>query len=155
MWRFSEKKRASVLAVKAHRMSPDDGWILATVGDCYLEQDEPKKAVACYERSIAVAPTEANGYTGMGDRHEYAKQFDQAEHWYREAMARAGGDSGGYERMIRMLAHHSDVMNNGAQIQELLERRNAVDPEGEYDIFLVTAQPGSRMDCPRRVWRMA
>ncbi len=57
--------------------------VLASVGDYWLAEQDADRAVTYYQRAIALAPREANGYTGMGDRFEKADQVDEAEAWYR------------------------------------------------------------------------
>ena len=135
MWRFSEMKRARRLLDQAKSLSPDDTWILSTVGDHQLKSGEPDQAEASYRRAIEIAPGDPSGYVGMGSRCEKEPALDQAEAWYRQAIARAAGDPAGYENLALLLAR-VDYRRNATQISDLMARRNAIDPEGEYDAYL-------------------
>jgi type III secretory pathway component EscV/tetratricopeptide (TPR) repeat protein len=142
LWRFLEKKRAQALLAEAERLAPADVMVLGVLGDWHAQDGNGEKAIACYRRAIEVAPGEANGYIGVGDAMEKEGAGDknersrQAEDWYRRAVAMAPGDGTGFDRLIRTLVRADAFRTNPSETLSLLERRIAVDPEGEFDAYL-------------------
>ena len=130
--RFSEPKRAAGLLAQAEQLGPSDVVVLATNGDQRVQQGNGKEATSYFNRAIDVAPTEANGYVGLGELSEKEDRVDDAAHWFTLAVEKAGGDVSGYDRLLGL---RSLVVKDHAAYMELLERRNAVDATGAYDAY--------------------
>ena len=145
LWRFVEKKRTAVMLAEAERLAPDDVSVLGTLGDLYAQQADGERAVRCYQRAIEVAPTDSNGYVGMGELLEKdeasakGQRSDEAEAWFRRAVTQAPGDATGFDRLIRLLVRTDAYRSDDTECLELLERRIAVEPEGEFDACLAIA----------------
>jgi type III secretory pathway component EscV/tetratricopeptide (TPR) repeat protein len=130
--RFSEPKRATALLARAEDLAPRDVVVLATVGDLHVKQGDAERAISYFNRAIEVAPTESNGYVSMGELSEKEDRVDDAARWYTQAIEKAGGDVSGYDRLLGL---RDLVVKDHVRYLELMERRNAVDPGGEYDAY--------------------
>ena len=136
---FEKPKQAGRSYAEAERLAPDDGLVLATLGDYWLGKDI-ERAAAYYRRAMETAPKSANGYTGMGDRFEKDGRLAEAETWYRKAISLAGGDSLGYNQLLRLLGRPENLKSREEEFLTLVETTLAVDPEGDYGTCLDTGQ---------------
>ena len=140
LWRFTERKRAAALLARADQVAPGDPMVLSTLGDLAAEQRDGERAVGYYARAIAAGPEECNGYVGMGEWSEKEEQRETAEKWFRQGIAKAAGESTSYDRLLRLLAGNDGLRKNRPVIDELMDRRLALDPEGEYDALLMMGE---------------
>ena len=136
LWRLKNPDQARVLFEEAEEMAPNDGVLLAAYGDYWLDKGDLEKAKGYYWRAVEIAPKIANGYVGMGDLSELNNQLEYAESWYREAISKAGGDSFGYDRLLRLLGRPTNLKNREKEFLAILEKRHSMDPDGEYDLYL-------------------
>ena len=137
LWRFFEKARAATLMEEAERIAPRDPFVLATAGDLASEQGNRDLAIQYFDRSIAASPTDANGYINMGDRFEKDGLSDDAEKWWRRATVEAPGEVSGHDRLLRRLVRLDALRKDRAAVDALLALRNQLDPEGEYDAYIL------------------
>jgi type III secretory pathway component EscV/tetratricopeptide (TPR) repeat protein len=136
LFRFGNPAKARPLFEEAAAIAPEDGWILASLGDYWQGEQNAAKAVALYQRAMEVAPDDPTGYVGMGDGCEKQGHVDEAEAWYRKAIALAGGDSLGYVRLLSVVGRPTNLTAHEDEFLTLLKKAIAVDPEGEYDVYL-------------------
>jgi type III secretory pathway component EscV/tetratricopeptide (TPR) repeat protein len=136
LWRLTKPLRARASLEEAKTMAADDGVVVASVGDYWLAEGNVDKAVKYFQRAMQFAPQESNGYVGMGSVCEQEGRLDEAETWYRQAISLDGGDSVGYERLLRLLGGPAKLAKHQDEFVSLIERRIAVDEDGEYDAYV-------------------
>lgn len=136
LWRFNEHPRARALLDEALALCPEDAFVLATQGDVALESGGKSEAQALYERAIAAGPTECNGYVGLGELHQKAGEFDAAREWFERGVREAPGEATSHERLMKLLGRKGELEDHREDIERLRVRRDAIDPEGEYDSLL-------------------
>jgi len=137
---FSDAAAALPRLEEAEKLVPNDGVVLAALGDYWRGQKEYQKAKAYYDRAIQAEPRTGNGYAGMGECFEEENRLDLAEEQYRKAISLAGGDSRGYDRMMQFLGRPEILAKREAEFSEMLSTRLAVEPEGAYDAYLEAGQ---------------
>ena len=146
LWWFENRTRAHARLQVAEKMAPEDGLVLATVGDCLQAERKLEKAANYYQRAIERSPRIASGYTGMGDRFkndeslEEAVRLDLAEEWYRKAISSAGGDSSGHGRLLELLGRPGKLEKHEQEFLALAQTRLNVDAEMEYSTHLEVGQ---------------
>ncbi len=135
-YRFDNASEAKPLFEEAATIAPDDGWVVASLADYWQGEGNIEKAAGLYQRAIELAPHDSNGYVGMGGQCEKDERYGEAEEWYRKAMALAGGDNGSYTRLLGLIGRKETLIDRQDEFRALLEKANAVDPEGSYDNYL-------------------
>lgn len=136
MWRFSERDRAGALLRDADALAPNDTFVLSTLGDLAMESGDAAAALPLYERAIEAGPGECNGYVGIAEMHLKEDRFDDAREWFDRAMRMAPGEASSYERMTKVLGRKGELQHHLEDVERLRVRREAIDPEGEYDALL-------------------
>ena len=134
--RFENPSRARTLFEEAETIAPGDGWIIASLGDYWLDQKDIERATGYYQRARDLAPKDAGGYVGMGDRFLKDGRLDEAEAWYRRTITAAGGDTAGYAGLLSVLGRTENFSTRDGDFRALLRTRIDVDPESEYQAYI-------------------
>lgn len=135
-YRFGNSSQAKLSFEEAAAIAPDDGRVVTCLADYWQGQGDAEKAAGLYQRAIELAPHDASGYIGLGKQCEKDGRFEQAEAWFRKAITLAGGDVNGYILLLGFIGRPATLLERQDELQALLERAKAVDPEAEYDLYL-------------------
>lgn len=80
---------ARVLLERAVTLDPNAAWAWSRLGWLEAYADQPKKAIANFERALRLSPMDPmnfNNYVGMASAHEVAQEFDVAAAFYRRGL---------------------------------------------------------------------
>jgi tetratricopeptide (TPR) repeat protein len=135
LW-FSRHRRAKKLLDNAERLAPDDGVVIAALGDFWRAQQNLGRAISCYRRAREVAPSVALGFVRKGEYFESQDQLGNAEEWYRKAIAADPGDSEGYANLFKLYGRAELFEQHQDELQPLMELAVAVDPPNRYDLYV-------------------
>ena len=80
------KEEAAEAAEEFVRDNPRSGPGLTTLGLCYIAQKRFRAAVDVLERAVAAEPLLAQPAAALGYAHFLARDYDKAEHAFREAL---------------------------------------------------------------------
>jgi flagellar biosynthesis component FlhA/lipopolysaccharide biosynthesis regulator YciM len=139
---FEKPARCRARLEMAKTMVPDNASVLTTWGYYFQRIGESEKAKAYYERAIRLARDKASGYVGLGDLVDADPRLNEqdrnkhAEHWYREAISLAGGESTGYSRLLRLLGRPQNLPTRESEFLALVETMIAVNPGGAYQTYV-------------------
>ena len=136
LYYFSPRDRALTFFRHAEELAPNQGRVLAALGDYYREQNDFVKAQTYLEHAMEFAPNDVEAYVYMGDMADKQGNLDEARTWYQEAINKAIGDSLGYTSLLRLYGRPEFIDRYEAHIAPLAERANAVGETGEYGTFL-------------------
>lgn len=152
--RLFRHESATQVIESAHRLAPDDGRVIAALGDCYVRAQKVDDGLALFHRAIALSPNSAPGYTGLGDYFAEKQQLDVAEQWYKRAVNAAIGDSVGCLRMLRLYGRREFFAERRGELQGLFDRIVAVAPDDEIQACAVMGDVFLDNDLPREadVW---
>ena len=89
------------------------GWTL--LGHSYLELKEGQKAIRSYEQAIAVSQgREYRAWFGLGQVHEYNRKYEEAIHYYKEAVKRRKEDPRIWSAIGSVFEKLANLNNNGS-----------------------------------------
>lgn len=116
----------------------DECLVLSATGAYHLEQDQRDFAIAetCFRKAIGQSPQRAEGYVGMGDSCDRQDRLEDAEEWYKKAIAAAPGDYGGYSQLMKLYGRPRWFGAREPLIELMIPTIVAVAPESAYQTYL-------------------
>ena len=70
----------------AQRLRPDAPEVPVNLGRVFLEQGRGNDALACFRRVVQLTPHSAPAYNAVGEAHRQARQYDEAEQAFLNAL---------------------------------------------------------------------
>jgi adenylate cyclase len=98
---------ARVLLERAVTLDPNAAWAWSRLGWLEAYADQPKKAIANFERALRLSPMDPmnfNNYVGMGSAHEVAREYDEAAAFYRRGLEERPNASWLYRNLASSLS---------------------------------------------------
>jgi tetratricopeptide (TPR) repeat protein len=121
---------------EAEKLAPSLGRVQTAFGEYYLQQRDFVAAQARFERAIALAPGEEEGYIFLGDLAKEQGDLETARTWYQEAVNKVEESGLGLSRLIRLYGNPELIEKYESHILPLAERAMAIDEANRYSIHL-------------------
>jgi hypothetical protein len=74
----------------AIRDDPERLEVYRRLGEVFLDQGQPQRAVKVYSALVSKAPSAADHYIGLGEAYKDAKDFEKARETYKDAFEKTG-----------------------------------------------------------------
>ncbi len=154
LYHFRFLDRALACFRQSEALAPEESVVLSAMGSYQLENKDPLAARTYFERAIQVGPGRPDGYLGMGDLAVKEDKFEEARGWFQNSIGKAGFDSLGYTRLIRLYGRPEYFERYESNIPSLAERAVAVDETAEYavDIEIGDAYSAGKRYADARNW---
>jgi serine/threonine-protein kinase len=114
------EEKARALLREAQRRHPEDFWLNLQLG-CYLQEERPQEAVACFRAAVAIRPSSDQAYTMLGRALRNLGDADGASAAFRKAMELNPTRVGGRD-LARVLAARGGLEEARAVWEKYLAR---------------------------------
>jgi adenylate cyclase len=114
---------ARVLLERAVTLDPNAAWAWSRLGWLENYADQPKKAIANFERALRLSPIDPmnfNNLIGIGSAHEIAQEYNEAASFYRRALEERPNANWIYRNLAPVLSEAGRVEEANQAFAELM-----------------------------------
>ncbi len=135
LYQYMNPKNALDYFQKAQELSPNNGRVIAGMGEYLLQQNQITEAKQIFEKAMELDP-DFEGYSAIGDCYLKLEDYKAAEAWYHDAIIEKSGWKSGYISLIRLYGEPHLFSSHKRRLQNLIVRSNAVYPDTEFYTYI-------------------
>jgi Flp pilus assembly protein TadD len=137
---------------QANEMNPGDAGLLTGLGTCLVRVGRPADAVPYLQQAAATEPPSTDAYNNLGVTYGMLKDFEQAEHAYKAALAVSSEYSQAWKNLAYLYLQQEDRQTEGVQILATLLQKNPADIE--VNLLLADCyEAGDKVDSARVLYQ--